>query len=238
MNNMAAQATRKTVPAAAVSGSAGQATAREKRAVDPLDRLGFGVEFAKGRTLYCEGDDARHFFKVVSGVVRLCKVTEDGRRQIAAFLTAGDFLGWTNQDDHAYSAEAVTRVTLLKYSRRQVEEIVRTDPAAARRVLVLLSDQLALAHDHLLLLGRMTAAERISAFLLHLNKRPGAPQIETTTIELPMTRRDIADYLGLTIETVSRTLSAMKRKGLLTFTDAERVRLKRYDVLERMATAA
>ena len=238
MTNMAAQTTRKVVPAAAVSLPAGEAQDRQNRVIDPLDRIGVGVQLAKGRTLYYEGDQAQHFFKIVSGVVRLCKVTEDGRRQIAAFLTAGDFLGWTIQDNYSYSAEAVTCVTLLKYSRRQVDKMVQTDPAATRLVLVLLSDQLALAQDHLLLLGRMTAAERISAFLLNLTKWPGAPRIDATTVELPMTRKDIADYLGLTIETVSRTMSAMRRNGLVSFTKADSIRLNRCEALERLAMAA
>jgi len=238
MANSATQAARKTVPVTATLSSRSDTGRRGERDMDPLDRVGTGVEFIKGRAIYYEGDEAQHYFKIASGVVRLCKVTEDGRRQIAAFLTAGDFLGWTVHDHYSYSAEAVTRVTAVKYSRRRVEDIVRTDPMVARRVLTLLSNQLALAHDHLLLLGRMTAAERISAFLLELTKRRGCPLTDATTIELPMNRRDIADYLGLTIETVSRTMNAMKRNGLLSFTDADSVRLNHCDALERMAMAA
>src|SRR5690606_29680269 len=157
----------------------------------------------------------------VSGVVRLCKVTEDGRRQIVAFLTAGDIFGWTVQDHYSFSAEAVTLVSAVKYSRSRIEALARTDPAVGRRVLVLLSSQLTLAHDHLLLLGRMTAAERISTFLLTMTRRRTGRLPDARTVELPMNRRDMADYLGLTTETVSRTMSAMKREGLISFTDAD-----------------
>jgi CRP/FNR family transcriptional regulator/CRP/FNR family nitrogen fixation transcriptional regulator len=222
----------------AASGMKGRGIAIPGVEADPLDRLGASATFDKRRTVYYEGDEAQHYYKVVSGVVRLVKVTEDGRRQIAAFLVEGDFFGWTIQDDYSYSAEAVTDVAVVKYSRRRVEEAVRTDAAIGRRVLVLLTNQLASAHDHLLMLGRMTASERLSAFLLDLNKRNGGADAGAASVELPMNRRDIADYLGLTIETVSRTMSAMKRKGLVSFTGADSVRLNRCDVLERMAMAA
>ncbi|HVO15787.1 MAG TPA: helix-turn-helix domain-containing protein [Alphaproteobacteria bacterium] len=236
MANTANRSTRENVSAGTSSTAHGGAVRRS--AVDPLDRLGASATFDKRRTIYYEGDEAQHYYKVVSGVVRLCKVTEDGRRQIAAFLVSGDFFGWTVQDDYSYSAEAVTDATVVRYSRRRVEEAVRTDTAVGRRVLGLLTNQLASAHDHLLLLGRMTATERLSAFLLDLNRRNGGADEGAATIELPMNRRDIADYLGLTIETVSRTMSAMKRKGLVSFTGADSVRLNRCEALERMAMAA
>lgn len=203
-------------------------------AADPLDRLGSGVKFEKNRTIYFEGDDAEHCYKVKSGTVRLCKVTEDGRRQIAAFLTAGDLFGWTDHGFYGFSAEAVTDVTLEKFSRARVEDAVKASPALGRRVLALLSTQLASAHEHLLLLGRMTAAERIASFLLDLVRR----QHTGGSIELAMCRKDVADYLGLTVETVSRTMSALKRKGIISFVEPEHVQLKQNGALERLAMAA
>ena len=203
-------------------------------AVDPLDRLGAPMKAEKNRTIYFEGDEAAHCYKVTGGTVRLCKVTEDGRRQIAAFLTAGDLFGWTDQDFYNFSAEAVTDVTLQKFSRARVEESAKANPALGRRVLTLLSTQLASAHDHLLLLGRMTAAERIASFLLDLVRR----QRHGGSIELAMNRKDVADYLGLTVETVSRTMSALKRKGIIFFAEPENVQLKQSTALERLAMAA
>lgn len=238
MANLAIDAARTSAGISAITPRRGLAEQGEARDIDALDRVGTGAAYGRRRAIYHEGDEARHYFKVVSGVVRLCRVTEDGRRQIVAFLVAGEFFGWTVEDHHAYSAEAVTDVSVMKYPRSRIEEIVRTDPATARRVLGLLTGQLASAHDHLLLLGRMTAAERLSAFLLDLIRRCGGAATDAATIELPMNRRDIADYLGLTAETVSRTMSAMKRKGLLSFTGAYSVRLNRCDILERMAMAA
>ena len=205
---------------------------------DPLTLVAIPSAFPRNHTIYYEGDDADHHYKVVSGTVRLCKVTEDGRRQIAAFLTAGDFFGWTGHDAYHYSAEAVTDVVLEKYQRRGIEESVASDPKTRHRVLALLCDQLTSAHDHLLLLGRMTASERIAAFLMELAGRQGETAAADRTVALPMTRKDIADYLGLTIETVSRTMSTMRRNGLISFDDAASVQLRRCDTLERMAQAA
>lgn len=205
---------------------------------DPLARMGMGVRFEKNRTIYFEGDAAEHYFRVHAGTVRLCKVTEDGRRQIAAFLTAGDLFGWTDLEFYNFSAEAVTDVAVEKLSRARIEEAVKANPALGRRVLTLLSTQLASAHDHLLLLGRMTAAERIATFLLDLVRRQQSGNGAGASIELAMNRKDVADYLGLTVETVSRTMSALKRKGIIAFTEPEHVQLKQNTTLERLAMAA
>ena len=201
---------------------------------DPLDRLGTVSKFERNQTIYFEGDEAGHCYRVKSGTVRLCKVTEDGRRQIAAFLTAGDLFGWTDHGLYGFSAEAVTGVTLEKFSRVRIEDAVKANPALGRRILALLSTQLASAHEHLLLLGRMTAAERIANFLLDLGKR----QHKDGTVLLAMCRKDIADYLGLTVETVSRTMNALKRKGIIAFAEPENVRLKQSGALERLAMTA
>jgi CRP-like cAMP-binding protein len=203
-------------------------------AADPLGRLGCAAKFEKNRTIYFEGDEAEHCYRVKSGTVRLCKVTEDGRRQIAAFLTAGDLFGWTDQGFYGFSAEAVTDVTLEKFARARIEDAVKASPALGRRVLTLLSNQLASAHEHLLLLGRMTAAERIASFLLDLVRR----QHNGGSVDLAMCRKDVADYLGLTVETVSRTMSALKRKGIISFAEPEHVQLKQSGALERLAMAA
>lgn len=203
---------------------------------DPLERLGVAAKFEKNRTIYFEGDEAAHYFKVRSGTVRLCKVTEDGRRQIAAFLTAGDLFGWTDQDAYNFSAEAVTDVTIERFGRARIEDTVRASPSLGRRILALISGQLASAHEHLLLLGRMTASERVAVFLLDLGRRQHAAA--GAAIDLAMNRKDVADYLGLTVETVSRTMSALKRKGIIAFAEPETVQLKQSTALERLAMAA
>lgn len=243
ITNSAVPAARLSAPAPAPALSAPQISVRPRNAAiaadaDPFERLGAIAKYEKNRTIYYEGDEAEHYFKVRSGTVRLCKVTEDGRRQIAAFHTAGDLFGWTDHDAYNFSAEAVTDVTVEKYQRGRVEESVRANPSLGRRVLALLSNQLASAHEHLLLLGRMTASERIAVFLLDLVRRQPAARGAAATIELPMNRKDMADYLGLTVETVSRTMSAFKRKGIISFAVPESVQLKHSTALERLIKAA
>jgi len=196
------------------------------------------VRFERNDAIYYEGDDAGACYKVVSGMVRLCKLTEDGRRQITSFLMAGDVFGWTDDDTRAFSAEAVTDVRVEKISRARIEDGMRTDPAMGRSFLMLISGQLAAAHDHLLLLGRMTASERIAWFLLDLVKRLRDRGAKPGALDLAMNRKDIADYLGLTIETVSRVLNQLKRSGIITLSTPEHVGLTRTEALERMAMAA
>jgi CRP/FNR family transcriptional regulator len=189
----------------------------------------------KNRTIFYQDDEADCYFKVVSGVVRLCKITEDGRRQIAAFLFPGDFFGWSGGDTHTYSAEAVSEVTLERFARGKTEERMQMDFRVGRRLMALLCSELAAAQEHLLLLGRMTAKERIARFLVDLVRRQQGEKPAATGIELPMSRADVADYLGLTIETVSRTLSGLKRNGVIDLPSAEKVRVLRFDALDAAA---
>ncbi|MCW5774316.1 MAG: cyclic nucleotide-binding domain-containing protein [Rhodospirillaceae bacterium] len=196
------------------------------------------LKFDRNETIYYEGDEAEACYKVVSGMVRLCKLTEDGRRQITAFLMPGDMFGWTDLETHSFSAEAVTEARVEKVSRARIEDGMRTNPAMGRGFLSMISSQLAAAHDHLLLLGRMTAAERIAWFLLDLSKRAKAAGMKAGALDLVMNRKDIADYLGLTIETVSRMLNQMKRKGLIGLATPDHVEFTRAGALERLAMAA
>jgi CRP-like cAMP-binding protein len=240
----AIKATRLPVPAALLAGRPQMPvpshTARAGQAIAPdrLERLGTVVRHERNRTIYFEGDDVQHCFKVRSGTVRLCKMTEDGRRQIAAFLSAGDLFGWVDRDTYSFSAEAVTDVTVEKYSRRSIDDAATADPTMMHRMLAVVSEQLTSAHNHLLLLGRMTAPERIASFLIDLAKRKSASRADAGTIELHMNRKDLADYLGLTVETVSRVMSALKRKGLISFSTPECVRVTQSTALERLAMAA
>lgn len=199
---------------------------------DPLTQVAAIVNFAKDRTIYFEGDEALCSYKVVSGTVRVCKISADGRRQIAAFHGSGDLFGWTDQDYYAYSAEAVTPVTLEKYPSRRVEELLAVNPETRVRLMKALAEQLAAAQEHLFMLGRMTAAERIVMLLIELAKKQQARTGGPLSLDLPMGRRDMADYLGLTIETVSRTLSALRRSGFISIPSIDQIRLNRYQDLE------
>jgi CRP/FNR family nitrogen fixation transcriptional regulator len=180
------------------------------------------LHFAPDRRIYAEGDEARSFYKVASGVVRTCQFLSDGRRQIDAFHQAGDVFGFEAGAVHRLSAEAVSGCTVVAYRRRGTETAIAGDDRIARQFFDHAMSCLARARAHCLLLGRGSAAQKIAAFLMEMAKRGASDCV----VELAMSRQDIADYLGLTIETVSRTLSQMERDGLIALPTTRRVVLK------------
>ena len=189
---------------------------------DGLELSGVVMHFAAERQIYAEGDEARCFYKVVSGVVRICRFPSDGRRQIDAFHMAGEVFGFEAGADHRMSAEAVSECTVIAYRRRGLETMVSQDDRLGRWFFSHAMTCLAVAREHSLLLGRGSAAQKISAFLLEIAERQGSNNV----VDLAMSRQDIADYLGLTIETVSRVLSQMERDGTVGLPTARRVLLK------------
>jgi CRP/FNR family transcriptional regulator, nitrogen fixation regulation protein len=174
--------------------------------------------FARGEELFAEGDASTFFYKVLSGTVRTSKLLVDGRRQIDAFHLAGDVFGLESGGQHRFTAEAVDEVVVVAYRRSRFVSLVHDDRAFGEQLMSSMLTSLDRAHDHMVLLGRKTALEKMASFLLDLARR----RCVTDAIVLPMHRTDIADHLGLTIETVSRTLSQMVREGLIRLTEAGR----------------
>ena len=187
-----------------------------------LSTSGSVLHFAQDREIYGEGDEAETFFKIVSGVVRTCKFLSDGRRQIDAFNVEGDIFGLEAGDEHRRSAEAVSDCTVISYRRRGVERLAANNDALSRQLLSYAMHNMARAQDHALLLGRKRAVEKVVAFLMEWADRSS----RTGTIALAMTRQDIADYLGLTIETVSRTLSQLERDAMIELCTARQIHFK------------
>jgi CRP/FNR family nitrogen fixation transcriptional regulator len=182
---------------------------------------GASLHFNPDQEIYAEGDEATTFYKVVSGVIRTCKFLSDGRRQIDAFYGEGEVFGFETGREHRLSAEAVSDCVVVAYRRRGFDTLAGRDDRVAGQLFSYVMRCLERSQDHSLLLGRRSASQKLAAFLLEMAaRRPGG-----TVIELAMTRQDIADYLGLTIETVSRTLSLFERDGLITLTSARRVGL-------------
>jgi CRP/FNR family transcriptional regulator, nitrogen fixation regulation protein len=163
----------------------------------PRQEAGVGSRrrFEADEEIYAEGDRAAHFYKVVSGAVRTYKLLDDGRRQIAGFHLPGDIFGVEAGEEHRFGAEAVTETTLAVHRRSD-----RAMMGALDR-----------AQEHMILLGRKSAKERIASFLLGLAERTRS----ATAVELPMSRGDIADHLGLTVESVSRSLTQLERAGII-----------------------
>jgi len=195
-----------------------------------LERLGSRRSFARDAEIYAEGDRADCWFKVVSGTVRLCKLMADGRRHISDFLLAGDCFGLDGVGERIFAAEAVGDVVVMRFDRAATERLIDARPEFARRICNMALRNLAHAQTRLLLLGRMTAPERVVSFLLELAERRDVLRV----LDVPMSRNDIADYLGLTIETVCRVLSALKRDGAIAIPNPHRIEICDRDALESL----
>jgi CRP/FNR family nitrogen fixation transcriptional regulator len=198
-----------------------------------LHRFGSKLHFGRGETIFNEGDAADYAYKVVSGAVRLCKHLSDGRRQISQFLFPGEFFSFMELSEHSFTAEAVNDVIVICYPQRQIERLGEERLSLRKRFAALLTRRVRDTQNHLVMLGRQTAKERVASFLVHVIEHTGAE--EDGLIEMPMSRQDIADYLGLTIETVCRVLSTMKREGLIGIPNLHQLVIKNVDALYGIA---
>lgn len=193
---------------------------------------GRGLHFALDSQIYGEDDENRSFYKVLSGVVRTCKFRSDGQRQIDAFHLPGEIFGFATAATHRLSAEAVCDSAVVAYHWSAFTSRGDIDDRLVGQFFVCAMQSLRRAQDHSLLLGRRSAAQRVATFLVDMADRIGCDKI----IELPMARQDIADYLALTIETVSRTLSRLERDAFISLPTARRVCVKDGRALRRICS--
>ena len=198
---------------------------------EPLRAAGTVIHITEGREIFAEGEDADTFYRVVSGVVRVCKFLSDGRRQIEAFHVADENFGFELGDMRALSAEAVSDCTLVSYRRHNVEQIAQGNETVSHQLLRFAMHNLAQAQDHSLLLGRRGAAEKVACFILGWSKRCA----QEDGVHFAMSRQDMADYLGLTIETVSRSLSQFERDGVIALPTTRHLKVLNTDALEDLA---
>src|SRR5215475_339766 len=185
----------------------------------PLDMMGSQMRFGRNAEIYGEDEPAEYLYKVVSGAVRTYKVLEDGRRQIGAFYLPGDVFGLEAGTEHGFSAEAIVRSTVQLAKRSVIMAMAARDPDLGAALWTAAAGGLRAAQEHMLVLGRKSAEERVATFLLDIAKREGSREV----IELPMSRQDMADYLGLTIETVSRTMTQLESSAAIELATARRV---------------
>lgn len=191
--------------------------------------MGALMPFARDAEIYGESEPADYLYKVVSGAVRTYKVLNDGRRQISSFYLPGEIFGLEVGGEHTFSAEAVADSKILVIRRSAVVALAGRDKEVARQLWRMTATELQRAHDHIMLLIK-TAQERVVGFLLEMAARtPGASEVD-----LPMSRQDIADYLGLTIETVSRMVTQLERSGTIALATSRRVVLRKRGALSRM----
>ncbi len=189
------------------------------------------------KTFIMEGDAADALFNITDGAVKVYKSLADGRQQITGFLFAGDFLGLSSTDRYAHSAEAVTAVGYCRFPRRKLERLLAKFPQMERRLLGIASNELAAAQEQMLLLGRKSAREKLASFLVMLSRCAERTGGRPSPLLLPMTRTDIADYLGLTVETVSRTFTKLKRDGLVRLHNNAEIDLTDREALAAVADA-
>lgn len=177
---------------------------------------------ASGAPIYAQGDPAHALYAILAGAVRTVRHSKDGRRQIGAFYYPGDLFGLTANDEHDYAAEAICPSRIVTFERSPTGGDEATVAAALC--------ELSRAHGHLAMLGRRSAEEKVASFLVDMARRSAAD-----LTKLPMSRQDIADYLGLALETVSRVLSRFQDEGLIAFTSSRDFHIVREAALDRLA---
>ena len=195
--------------------------------------------FGPGEHLITEGERTKYFFDLIDGTVALARNGQNGRRQILSFLGARQFLGASSTERYPNLATALTPVTAIIYPRTALERALDTTPGFASEFRLVLTRILESAHDHVYTIGQRSAIERVASFLLYLRATqarfdPKGEREKSVHIDLPMTRLDIADFLGLTIETVSRAFSSLKRSGTISFRDSHSCELVNLDRIREL----
>lgn len=196
---------------------------------DAIGCMGTLMSFARNAEIYGEGEPAEYLYKLVRGTVRTYKVLTDGRRQVGGFHLAGEVFGLETGAEHGFSAEAITECKILVIRRRSLLALAGRDHVVAQQLWALTGDELRRLQSHVMLLIK-NAPERVAAFLLEMAERLSPGDV----VELPMSRQDIADYLGLTIETVSRTLTHLENASAIELSSRRRVVLRNRSALSRL----
>ncbi|MBB3995263.1 CRP/FNR family transcriptional regulator [Sulfitobacter undariae] len=185
-----------------------------------LDAIKTYRSFSAGDPILWRGEPVEFLASVVSGVATLSKTLEDGRTQMVGLLLPSDFIGRPGRMEIAFDVTATTDVVLCCFDRKPFEKLLMETPHIAQRLMELALDELDAARDWMLLLGRKTAREKIATFIELLERRSNSDAAQRIrTLPLPMTRDQIASYLGLTLETVSRQFSSLKKEGVINFSD-------------------
>ena len=205
---------------------------RQARVEGPFGMIGTPMRFARNSEIYGEDEVAEYLYQVVSGAVRTYKILEDGRRQIGAFYLPGDIFGFEAGENHISSAEAVCETRVVVVKRAALFARTTHEKDLAQQLWDATAQELRRFQRHLMLLI-CSAEERVVGFLHDMARRA----VKNAAIELPMSRQDIADYLGLTIETVSRTFTQLEQNGVISLPTARRVELRGRAMANRLMAA-
>jgi CRP/FNR family transcriptional regulator len=187
----------------------------DARELAELKRLATPIRFEGGQTIFSEDDAARSAFGLSHGVVRLYRLLPDGRRQVVAFAFPGDFLAMPLAERFSFSADAIGEVSVCKFTREELSRLIGTSPGIMRLLIEFAARELQSAQDQLTLLGNSSAEERVVAFLVNWRRRVARLMPVSQAVPLPMRRQDIADFLGLKLETVSRTFAKLEQRGII-----------------------
>jgi CRP/FNR family transcriptional regulator, nitrogen fixation regulation protein len=204
-------------------------TAPARGGFGAMEAMGSQMKFGRNEEIYGEGEPAEYVYKVTKGAVRTYKIFCDGRRQIGGFYLPGDIFGLEIGKEHQFSAEAINDVTVLVVRRSAIVSLAERDCDAARALWSFTGRELNRVQEHLLLLVK-SAQQRVASFLLEMSAR----LVATDAVELPMSRQDIADYLGLTIETVSRTMTQLASEQAIRLPSARRIVLHNSGALRQL----
>jgi CRP-like cAMP-binding protein len=213
------------------------ALASQPKRLDKLASIAGIRKCHRGQVICDQGQPAEYWYRVTSGTVRRCVARPDGRRQIVELLLPGDFFGFTALNEYDSTVEAVAEGTIVaSYPRRRVEMLAEADPQLSREIRQVTFEALSRLQTQLLILGRITATEKVSSFLLKMAERLSDRALDH--VNLPVSRYDMADYLGLSVETVSRSLTSLKNRGLIALSGPRSVRIIDRDALDGAACSA
>lgn len=209
-----------------ISKSAGDA----HTLADVMGMMGARMSYARNVEIFGEGEPAEYIYKVVRGAVRSCRVLDDGRRQVTAFHMPGEVFGLEIGQEHRFTAEAITDTVIMIVRRTAIVSLAGLDGEISRELWTLTAHELRRVQDHMLVLGCMNAKERVASFLLEMAKHGS----RANEVELPMSRQDIAHYLGLTIETVSRIMTQLEHDATIGLPTSRRIVLRNRAALSRL----
>jgi CRP/FNR family nitrogen fixation transcriptional regulator len=201
-----------------------------------LDALAVASRFQRDEEIYPQQGSVGCWYRVISGAARRFILRADGRRQTVDLLLPGDFFGFGVRGMHAFTAEAIVADTVIaRYSASRIETLAASDPRAARELSGIVVSAMSRLHSLLLILGRTTAEQKVGSFLLHMQERVGSGAVDRLT--LPVTRYDVADYLALSVETVSRALTGLKERGVISLSGPRKIGIIDRDALENECDA-
>ncbi len=200
--------------------------------MEKFSKISSEKNYTNKENIFIQNDPAKHLFNITEGNVKIYQLLDDGRIQIIGFLYPGDFFGSYKNNKYNYSAESIGDLKTCVFDQKILEQYLDENPVLAKELLNQTSFELTVAQDRITVLGKLSAIERISTFLTNISEQRKRIGWQNNPISLPMTRQDIADYLGLTIETVSREFSNLKSSNLIKVISSKQIYLPNIDALK------